>query len=244
MKNNNKKHVKPYSAATLKKAVKLLKTLIAYYAACIASGEILKACISSGNKKIGRVLNVSIAPVITCGNCSGCKEFCYDIKAVIQYPEVSRARARNTALAIHKRDEFFRQIDEKMTHRKKNKFFRWHVSGDIMDYDYFCRMVEIAKNHPDFVIWTYTKMYGIVNMYVRNHGGDKSCIPENFSIMFSEWRGMPMNNPYKFPEFRVKFEDDSADMFSGLWKCPWNCDACKACNHGCIVGESVYCDVH
>ena len=244
MKNNNKKHIKPYSAATLKKAVKLLKTLIAYYAACIASGEILKACISSGNRKIGRVLNVSIAPVITCGNCSGCKEFCYDIKAVIQYPEVSRARARNTALAIHDRDNFFTQIDVKMSRRRKNKYFRWHVSGDIIDYEYLCWMIELARKHPDFRIWTYTKMYGIVNMYVRNHGGDKSCIPENFSIMFSEWRGMPMNNPYKFPEFRVKFEDDNDADFADIWKCPGNCDVCKKLQRGCPYGETTYTEVH
>lgn len=244
MKNNNKKHVKPYSDKTLRKAVKLLKEWIAYFVELVKSGEHLQVCISSGNMKIGRVLNVSIAPIITCGNCTGCKDFCYDIKAVIQYLNVLKARAKNTALAMYNRDEYFRQIDVKMNHRRKNKYFRWHVAGDIMDYDYFCRMVENARRHPDFVIWTYTKMYAIVNLYVKRHGGDRNCIPSNFNIMFSEWRGMPMINPYGFPEFRVKFEDDKQSDFDGLWKCPGNCDTCKACNHGCIVGETTYADVH
>ena len=37
--------------------------------------------ISKGNRKIGRVMNVSLMPVRTCKNCKECKHYCYDIKA-------------------------------------------------------------------------------------------------------------------------------------------------------------------
>ena len=47
--------------------------------------EALELCISEGNKKIGRVWNVSLLPIFTCRNCTECKKYCYDIKACMQY---------------------------------------------------------------------------------------------------------------------------------------------------------------
>ena len=207
-------------------------------------------CISNGNRKIGRVMNVSLMPVMTCANCKECKYLCYDIKACLQYPDtVINARMRNTVLARDHREEFFHRIDEKMSRRRKNKYFRWHVAGDILDMDYFSRMVENARRHPDFVIWTYTKNYAIVNEYVSAHGGTiEAAIPANFHIMFSEWDGMELVNPYAFPIFTCKLKagnkNHDPEFFNSLYKCAGNCDVCKACGRGCIVGESTYADEH
>lgn len=207
----------------------------------------IKECISSGNKKIGRVMNVSLMPIMTCSNCKECKHLCYDIKACLQYPTtVIDARMRNTVLAKYHRDVFFARISAKMFRRRKNKFFRWHVAGDILDLDYFHRMVKNAIDHPDFTIWTYTKNYKVVNEYCGIYG--KESIPSNFSIMFSEWDGMPMDNPYNFPVFSCKLKSGNKnrteDSFRTMYKCPGNCDICKAINRGCIVGENTYCDEH
>ena len=202
--------------------------------------SIKKMCISSGNRKIGRVMNVSLPPVLTCANCKECMHICYDIKACLQYPQtVINARMRNYILLLKDRDEYFRRVDEKMRRRRTNKFFRWHVAGDIIDLDYFVRMVENARNHPDFTIWTYTKNYSVVNEYCDIYGVES--IPSNLHIMFSEWRGLPMINPYHFPEFRVVFKDEEKP--SGFY-CPGNCDICKACKRGCIGGETTYCNEH
>lgn len=195
-------------------------------------------CISTSNRKIGRVMNVSLMPVMTCGNCKECKFLCYDIKACAQYPHiVIDARMRNTSILRRDRDEFFARIDAAMSRRRKNKFFRWHVAGDIVDGDYFDRMVKIARAHPDFTIWTYTKMYGIVNAWIDANG----ALPANFSVMFSEWRGMPMDNPHGLPEFRVVFKDETPPV--GHY-CPGNCDVCKNLHRGCVVGETTYCKEH
>lgn len=210
----------------------------------IADPAEIKMCISAGNRKIGRVMNVSLMPVLTCHNCKECKFLCYDIKACLQYPDtVINARMRNTVLLQRDRDLFFSRIDEKMSRRRKNKYFRWHVAGDILDLDYFSRMVENAKNHPDFIIWTYTKNYSVVNEYVKNHGGSiAAAIPENFHVMFSEWRGMEMQNPYNFPEFKVVFKSDAVKPRG--YYCPGNCDACKAARRGCMAGETTFCHEH
>lgn len=196
----------------------------------------LKVSFSNGNRKIGHVLNVSVAPIFTCKNCMGCgcPGFCYDITSCMVYPQVIPARVRNTVLAMKHRDEYFRQIDEKMTRRRKNKYMRFHVGGDIPDYDYFCRMVEIAAKHPDFVIWTYTKSYAIVNRYCKEHGNTRKCIPGNFSIMFSEWLGYDIINPYDFPVFRTFKPGEKIDVY----ECPGNCEICLATGRGCCHSET------
>jgi len=205
----------------------------------------IRIAISRGNRKIGHVLNVSTMPGIACGNCAHCIGYCYDIKACIQYANtVIDARVRNYVLAMYHRDVFFARIDAACSRRKRNKFFRWHVAGDILDYDYFCRMVTIAKNHPDFIFWTYTKMYYIVNKYIRENGQ----LPENMHIMFSVWDGMKCNNPYNMPVYVCRLKDGNKDMTDkeiySLYHCPGNCNICKAACRGCVAGESAYIDEH
>ena len=234
----------PFAKESIKKVVTVMNEKKEVYSDIPA--EKIKMCISNGNRKIGRVMNVSLPPIITCANCKECKYLCYDIKACLQYPEtVIDARVRNYSILIKNRDEFFSRIDKKMKSRRKNKYFRWHVAGDIVDIDYFNRMIEIAKAHPDFTIWTYTKNYTVVNEWVKAHGGNKNAIPKNFSIMFSEWRGMEMINPYNFPEFRVVFKNDKdkPDPTKNHY-CPGNCDICKKSGRGCVAHETTYCNEH
>lgn len=206
--------------------------------------------ISRGNRKIGRVMNVSTAPVLACANCKECKSFCYDIKACMQYPcNVLTARVENLYMARYARRQYFQQIKDACSRRRANKFFRWHVAGDILDADYFVHMVEIARMFPDFVFWTYTKNYAIVNHYVATHGGNRHvAIPGNLSIMFSEWDGLEMDNPYNFGTFSCKLKDGNKnhapEYFDGLYKCPGNCDICKVAGRGCLVNENTYADEH
>ena len=232
---------KGFSVETIKKIVLALVSLINYYSELLKTGGRVDLVISSGNRKIGHAMNVSLAPIVTCGNCKECKYFCYDVKACCQYENVRKARAKNTALFNYSRDEFFRQLWARMSKKRTNKFLRFHVSGEIRDMDHFSRMVETARLFPDFTVWTYTKMYGIVNEYIRQHGGNKNCIPDNFSVMFSEWKGLPIDNPYGMPVFRcVLPEEEKPDCFH----CPGNCNECKANHTGCIAGESAWVDLH
>lgn len=232
-----------YTNDSIKKAVRLMTAT----KALLESSDIstIKMCISKGNRKIGRVMNVSLPPILSCHNCSECKHFCYDIKACLQYPNtVIDARVRNYVILLNDRNRYFDEIDKAIARRRVNKFFRWHVAGDIVDYDYFDRMIQIARNHSDFVFWTYTKVYGIVNEWIAKNGS----IPSNFHIMFSEWDGMAMDNPYNMPIFSCKLKNGNknrtAESFAKMHRCPGNCDICKASGHGCVVGESSYADEH
>jgi hypothetical protein len=236
-----------YKKETIKKVAEKLTEKINYFTELINNNGIEKdTVISNGNRKIGRVLNVSLAPIITCMNCGHCSGYCYDIKACMQYENVLNARAYNTALLKTRREKYFSDIRSKCKRRRKNKYFRWHVSGDIPDYEYLLEMIRIAREFPDFVFWTYTKIYWLVNRYCREYG--KESIPNNLHIMFSKWDGLPMDNPYNFPVFACRLKDGnvdtSDDWFAKVYKCPGNCDLCKDKKLGCIGGMNTYADEH
>ena len=108
-------------------------------------------------------------------------------------------------------------------------------------------MIRIAKNHSDFVFWTYTKNYNLVNEYCKEYS--KESIPANFHIMFSEWDGLTLNNPFNFPIFTCKMKDGNKNhpdksYFDNMFKCPGNCDICKEYKLGCIAGINTYADEH
>ena len=243
MTNQEKKarKINPYSDTVIEKVVTLLVSLYNFFMGLLKQGKKLSISVSSGNSKIGHTMNISLAPILCCGNCKECKYFCYDIKACVQYENVRIARAKNTAIFNHDRDDFFGQLWARMSRKRTNKFLRFHVSGEIKDYDHFCRIVETARRFPDFRIWTYTKMYGLVNLWILNNGGTKTALPENLSVMFSEWKGMDMPNPYNLPVFRCVYPEEETP---NCMKCPGNCNFCKENKVGCIYGNSVYTELH
>jgi hypothetical protein len=93
---------------------------------------------------------------------------------------------------------------------------------------------------PDWVFWTYTKAYGYVNRWIELNGREN--LPENLSVMFSVWNGMPCINPYGMPEFRCIMPGETPDAES--WPCPGNCEACIASGHGCPHGQSSHVNLH
>lgn len=231
-----------FKVETIAKIRKQLKDAHDYFLGLLKNGEFLKVSITKGNRKIGKTHNISLAPILTCGEaCKVCCGICYDGKACLQYANVRNARAKNTAITEYDLNEYFHQIDMYMVRIRKNKYFRFHVGGDIPSYEYFEKMVELAKKYPDWVIWTYTKQYYIVNKYVRIHGGNKNCIPSNLSIMFSRWEGLPMVNPYGFAEFiLIKKDNATPENIRDKRLCNGNCQYCIEHNCHCITNQTTY----
>lgn len=230
-----------YSEKTLAKFRENVKNLVFQYNEKNVSD--LHVIISKGNRKIGHTMNVSLLPIFTCANCKKCMEYCYDIKACIQYKNVIKARVNNTVMVKKYMNEYFAQIEKAIQKRRKNFFFRWHVSGDIINEEYLDNMVRIAKKYPHFTFWTYTKNYTCVNNYVSKHGNNrKKAIPANLSIMFSEWQGLPMENHYNFPVFVCIMPDEK--FRKGYYKCTGNCNDCIANKTGCVAGKSSQVGLH
>lgn len=180
--------------------------------------------ISSGNMKIGKTANVSLPPVTTCRANTPCAMKCYAKKAYRMYPSTRKAWDNNLKAYKDCGNRFFGDISN-FLNTYKGRYFRWHVSGDIVDRAYFGGMVSIANMHPNIAFLTFTKKYEIVNGFVEMGGK----IPKNLTIIFSEWEGLKVsrntNNPYRFHVTRFEPKDK---IYNGF-RCPAKCETCRYC---------------
>lgn len=193
----------------------------------------MRLSISNGNKKTGFVKSVSLPPVITCAKGCPCAKDCYAVKLCRIYPSVKTAYNNNLELLQNDRKDYFNQINNCV---KMERFFRWHVSGDIVDYDYFLHMVLLADINPFCQFMAFTKRYDIVNKFLA----DGNKLPQNLKIIFSAWDGLEMPNPYNLPVSQVIFKDTEVN---DSWKmCGGNCQSCACRGVGCWelkAGETI-----
>lgn len=180
--------------------------------------------ISKGNSKMGFIPSVSLPPVVTCAAGCTCAKKCYAAKLCRIYGSVRKAYNRNLEILNNNELEYWHQVNNAV---KMSKYFRFHVSGDIVDSHYFNWMATIADMNPGTTILAFTKQYNIINGYISTVGP----LPSNLKIIFSAWPGMPMENPYNMPVAHVIFKgQEPADH----WKiCGGNCSECACRGVGC-----------
>ena len=179
--------------------------------------------ISKGNSKMGFIPSVSLPPIVTCARGCTCAKKCYAAKLCRIYGTVRKAYARNLEILKNDMDNYFLQVKAAAM---VNKYFRFHVSGDIPDMNYLDRMVKLAQELPGTTFLAFTKQYNFVNCFLQY-----AAIPDNLKIIFSEWPGMPMENPHNLPVAHVIFRgSEPADN----WKiCGGNCSECACRGVGC-----------
>lgn len=184
----------------------------------------MKISISKGNKKMGEIKSVSLPPIITCAENCTCAKKCYAAKLCRLYKNVKESYNRNLEILNNNPDEYWNQISDALC---TSRFFRFHVSGDIPTYDYFIKMVETVRNNPHCDVLVFTKRFGFVNKALDN-GVE---IPSNLHILFSEWEGMTMNNPYNLPVAHVIFKGNNPESNWNI--CTGNCLECAKNNKNC-----------
>lgn len=199
------------------------------------AGERFAVHISNGNSKTGAVSSVSTLPILTCpGVCrTQCGAKCYAAKIAAMRPSVLKAYAENTVLAIDAPAEYWAGVRAAVI---GCRFFRFHVSGDILNADYFAEMVATAAGAPWCQFMAFTKRADIVNDFIAAGG----VIPDNLHIIFSTWGEWKAANPYGLPESAVIFKGgEPADA----WKvCGGNCFECACRGVGCWAlkpGETI-----
>ena len=139
--------------------------------------------ISKGNEKMGAINSVSLPSGLTCrGDCE-CSKKCYAKRIERRRPAVKNAYKNNYELLQSSPDIYWREVEASIM---MSRFFRFHVSGDIVDGNYFEHMVDIARRNSHCQMLCFTKKYNIVNEFL-NSGGK---IPQNLHIVFSVWRGL------------------------------------------------------
>lgn len=69
----------------------------------------------------------------------------------------------------------------KLIRRKKEKYFRWHDSGDLVSLSHLVNICRIAVLLPEFIFWLPTRERKIVNNYRIQFG----AFPTNLVIRLS-----------------------------------------------------------
>lgn len=227
------------SNASINKAVQNCKDHLSQH-----TGDAFRIHISNGNNKLGAIMNISLPPVVTCHNCSSCKNYCYAVRTYNRFTSTAAGWNENYSLFLTDPIEYFRQI-AKAT--KTQRFFRWHVSGDIVNLDYFYNMIYVAKDNPKCEYLAFTKAYQIVNKAIAAG----AVIPSNLHILFSAAPGVDMPNPYRLPECHVNFADPSLNTYKGgaeyVHHCGGNCTECAINGCGCFflkTGDATIIDQH
>jgi hypothetical protein len=184
--------------------------------------------ISRGNKKMGKIKSVSLPPVVTCRPGVVCVKKCYACKITRVFKNAREAYFRNFRVWLNTPDDYFQQVEKTV---KKVNFFRWHVSGDIPNADYFQRMVWVARRNRHCKMLVFTKRFEIVNAFVA--AGHR--VPSNLIVIFSNWGDeFQCDNPYNFPTSDVIFRGMDEKSIPKKWKiCTGNCKECADRGAGC-----------
>lgn len=180
--------------------------------------------ISHGNTKMGAIPSVSLPACVTCNPSAPCFKKCYAMRLERRYKSVSNAYARNLDILSEDPASYWLQVKAAAS---MTRFFRYHVSGDIPNIDYFVQMVKTARDLPGTTFLAFTKQYPIVNAYLNNGG----TIPANLVIIYSNWGAWKCENPHNLPvcEVVLKGSEPAPD-----WKvCGGNCTECACRGVGC-----------
>ena len=193
--------------------------------------------ISNGNSKMGYIKSVSLPPIVTCADGCTCAKDCYANKMCKRYPSVKKSYDKNLAFYLNNPNEYFTQIREQAF---TQRYFRWHVSGDIVDYRYFMEVVWMAYNLADTEFLIFTKRYDIVNEFLHYDG----TLPPNLHVIFSVWEGMKLDNPHNLPiafvcKPRKKLTEKHMEAFEDAhtFVCGGNCTECCMDGVGCFYAS-------
>lgn len=201
--------------------------------------NVCNVSISKSNIKMGAIQSVSLPAIKTCRDCL-CKEKCYAAKLERLRPSVRNAYQRNLDILLNDPEAYWREVEAAVM---TNRYFRFHVSGDIPTIDYLRRMIDIAKRNQHCEILCFTKRYEYVNQLLA----EGVELPDNLHLIFSAWVGLEMVNPFSLPEAHVRFKDGSTTAREDAVPCGGNCTECATTDGGCWTlkhGEQVVFNEH
>ena len=183
-----------------------------------------KISISRGNSKMGAIPSISLPPITTCKNCATCAKKCYANKLYKLYPSVKTAYDNNLRIVTEDRQSYFEQVKNTAMF---TTFFRWHVSGDILDVDYLDNMNKVARQCKATRFLAFTKNYEDVNDYYKTHKK-----PRNLQIIFSiPFDGAEIDNPHNLPTAAVILKGQEPKNNYKI--CGGNCSECACKGVGC-----------
>ena len=143
-----------------------------------------RTVISTGNTKLGHLVNISLPPIQTCIKHAPCAKHCYALQSWNMFPTVRSAWGDNLSCLTNKPEHYWHTID-KYLESHDIRYFRIHVSGDLRIQSDIDSWYQIAKNHPCVKFLIFTKRYYF----------DYKPI-DNVSMIFSAWPGLQLPDWY------------------------------------------------
>lgn len=179
--------------------------------------------IAEKNTKLGKIANVSLVPGKDCLRGVPCAKFkeCYALKFYAMYPSVKQRWDANSQYAHSELQAYFDSIVAQIQALpvKRQKYFRYHVAGDILSQAYLDGMIAVAIQLPDTQFLAFTKRDDL----------DYSKLPPNLKIIFSQWVGL-QETPTNMPKAWVRDESNLDNRIpSNAFECPGKCDKCYVC---------------
>ncbi len=225
-----KRPVRPMKPETVRKYMTRATARLDYYMSMPADEfQAVHVSVSLGNRKLGKCLNVSLLPILTCPNCEHCCQYCYAVKA-LRYPNVVDAWARNTAIARRDVERFFREVQDAIRRHPSYKGFRYQVAGDVETARYFAGMVETADMFPAVKFWTYSKSpYAQTGRTRRLVVMDSTGFGKSYDLR-------------KDAQFHCVHPGTVPP--AGWYICPGNCEICIYADRGCPAGENTCVNLH
>ena len=128
-------------------------------------------------------INVNLPARITCPCRGECEEFCYATQGRYVFKNV--IESMEFKYKMSKLEEFRWFVFEELKYwRRKAKgaelYVRVHDSGDYYSIEYARKWLDIARDNPDCVFYSYTKC---VDMWHTLY--DNNEVPENYRIIMS-----------------------------------------------------------
>ena len=183
---------------------------------------------SLGNSKTGIIPSFSVLPFLTCTNCKECGKYCYAAKNRFNFHRNIENLAENTAAIRNlSMKELIDQFENFFNGLTVYKYFRFNVAGDIagpIGTKYFDLILKVSLMHPETTFLMFTKNYERINLFLE-YGGK---LPENLTIVFSQWDNNTFENPFDLPIAIVKM-DENTNIPENAFHCSGDCANCLDC---------------
>ena len=184
-----------------------------------------RVSISTSNKKLGPIPSVSLPPVVTCAPDLPCREDCYAVRmmaAGFRGGGVPKAWTRNLRILENHRGDFFDQV-QRWLKRNLPAYFRFHIGGDLVDLDYFERLLHVVAVTAPTQHLLFTKRFDLLQAYA-------GPIPPRLNIVLSGWPGLDIPEELR-QRFPVAWMQDGTEerIPADYVKCPGACWSCQLC---------------
>ena len=201
----------------------------------------MKVNLSKDNSKMGKVMSVSLPPILSCGAGLPCFKGCYAAKLARLRPNVRASWENNWRMVMTDRGAYFMQIADAIE-AKTPDLFRWHVAGDMPDYNYMGGMLYMAERFSDTRFLAFTKKTDLLSLFIK----ERRKMPTNLSVVVSMWPGFEVPKPVlrRFPTAWMNDpKNPDPRIPANAVECGGNCEKCGLC-WNMKAGDVVYFKKH